>query len=436
MENTGNKSISFHKKQLDIVKRVIDTPTRYVAVCSGRRWGKSYMCTKLALMYLLQGKTVAYYCPAYTYIGDVYNNIKKELSEPNVGVEIVEKNNMKKMMVLSNEASFYGFSTDKNIDAGRGHSFDLVIIDEAALIMDLDYMIKSAVEPTTADCDGKLVIISTPKAKTGDFYRIYQRYTKAFNEGNPLYFTYTGTSLDNTTQDKLLEHVNKLNTISRSGLDKQIYEQEYMAIASDKTGQVFENMKNIVVPSTDDMKIAYWACDIAVKVDFTVCMGFNRNNCVVELQRFQGIDSVDVINNIKNCLHNDRSIPFIFDMTGAGLPVHDILLNEGYNITGYHFSNKSKSELIDQLRCNISNKSVSILHVDGISDVLMQESDNFNYTINDNGNIIYEAAMGQHDDAIISLALGNWLFHKTDVVQNSYTKNDFLDIQPTNRLRY
>lgn len=62
---------------------------------------------------------------------------------------------------------------DKNPNALRGNRIDLMIIDEAAFVSNLEYLYKSIIVPATANSKFKLVFPSTPPISTDHFWASY-----------------------------------------------------------------------------------------------------------------------------------------------------------------------------------------------------------------------------------------------------------------------
>src|SRR5690606_14893090 len=90
---------------------------------------------------------------------------------------ITQKLTRDRIMVLKTGGTIRFFTANDGGDSVRGLNADLVIIDEAAMIADLERVWNEAVAPTLADRDGKCYFLSTPKG-SGHYFK------KLFDMGN------------------------------------------------------------------------------------------------------------------------------------------------------------------------------------------------------------------------------------------------------------
>lgn len=87
------------------------------------------------------------------------------------------KTNRAHKIVLSNGSSVESVARSK--DAGRSQSVALLVIDEAAIIRDMDEMWKGLKSVTSTG--GKIIALSTPKGVAGWFYKTYQEAYSGVN---------------------------------------------------------------------------------------------------------------------------------------------------------------------------------------------------------------------------------------------------------------
>ena len=71
--------------------------------------------------------------------------------------------NKSEMAVKFNLGGWLGVFTDENAGAIRGESFDIVFVDEAAMISEETWV--DIIQPTLADRAGRAFLLSTPKGK-------------------------------------------------------------------------------------------------------------------------------------------------------------------------------------------------------------------------------------------------------------------------------
>ena len=92
------------------------------------------------------------------------------------------------------------------------------------------------------------------------------------------------------------------------------------------------------------------------------------------------------------------------DATGPGDPLLEQVKKLGLSVTGIHFTNTTKQQLIENLALQIEQKKVSFPEISE----LINELSIYEYELTRAGNVTYAAPSGYHDDSVISLALAVW----------------------------
>jgi len=116
----------------------------------------------------LDGKPVAYFAPTYKLLLPIWDELTRRLAPV-----ITAKNVQERRIQLITGGAIECWSLDRP-DAGRSRKYALAVIDEAALVADLDYAYNAAIRPTLADLRGEAWLLSTPKGKQ-TFYDLYRR---------------------------------------------------------------------------------------------------------------------------------------------------------------------------------------------------------------------------------------------------------------------
>ena len=96
----------------------------------------------------------------------------------------------------------------------------------------------------------------------------------------------------------------------------------------------------------------------------------------------------------------DYNAQVLIDATGVGDPIFDDLRQE-IRVLPYRFTNKSKRELIMNLSLGFDKRVITF--PENIE--LITGLEKFGYQISPNGNVIYAATAGFHEDCVISLGL-------------------------------
>ena len=114
----------------------------------------------------LAGQPVAYLCPTYKMLTQVW----RDLTALVPGRRLVSEYRLE----LDSGGSIDMWSGDDAANAIRGRKYALVIVDEAALIPGLKDAWEKSIRPTLTDLKGSAWFISTPR-RGGTFEEMYQR---------------------------------------------------------------------------------------------------------------------------------------------------------------------------------------------------------------------------------------------------------------------
>ncbi|NBT32965.1 MAG: hypothetical protein EBT13_13985 [Rhodobacteraceae bacterium] len=114
------------------------------------------------------GKPAAYFAPTYKMLMEVWRTIKRDFRDV-----IAETNESEKRITYINGGQLDMWSLD-NFDAVRGRKYGRVIIDEAAMVPDLEEAWTMAIRPTLSDYRGDAWFFSTPKGRNY-FYHLAER---------------------------------------------------------------------------------------------------------------------------------------------------------------------------------------------------------------------------------------------------------------------
>lgn len=116
----------------------------------------------------LQGKPVAWFGPNYRLLADVWRQLQTIL-EP----AIARANQQERRLELHGGGVIEMWSLDSP-DAGRGRAYALVVIDEAAMVANLEQAWQQGIRPTLTDLLGQAWFLSTPKGMSY-FKRLFDR---------------------------------------------------------------------------------------------------------------------------------------------------------------------------------------------------------------------------------------------------------------------
>ena len=212
---------------------------------ASRQIGKSYTSMILALTKIIQGnKRVTIVAPTYklsTIIWDYFLPVVKQL-----GLETTKVNQKDKTIMFSNGSEF-SLGTAERPDSLVGRFNDLIVVDEAAIITDSDYL--SKLLPTLTTREGaRAVFISTPRGKTNYMYDFYNRGQDPEEHD---WISFLHTSDDNPIKNE------KIMAANKKVFSEAQYQQEYYCSWVDIEGSIYPSLdeeKHLIDTSKIDME--------------------------------------------------------------------------------------------------------------------------------------------------------------------------------------
>src|ERR1017187_7779378 len=137
--------------------RVIQESKRFNIVCCGRRWGKTVLGMDRLIHPALQGKPVAWFAPNFRLLADVWRELQRTLGP------IITKTNQQEWRLEPRGGGLVEMWSLDSPDAGRGRAYAVVVVDECALVPDLEQAWQESIRPMLTDHLGDAWFLSTPK---------------------------------------------------------------------------------------------------------------------------------------------------------------------------------------------------------------------------------------------------------------------------------
>ena len=150
-------------------QRVMDEAKRFNVVCCGRRWGKTELGMDRLIHPALEGKPVAWFAPNYKLAAPVWRELQNRLHPVTR-----DSNQQERRLELRGGGTIEMWSLDSP-DSGRGRAYAAVVLDEAALIPNLQSAWQESIRPQLTDFRGRAWFLSTPKGVANYFHTLYQR---------------------------------------------------------------------------------------------------------------------------------------------------------------------------------------------------------------------------------------------------------------------
>ena len=227
---------------------------RFRVLCCGRRWGK----TTLAIDQMkgrasIPNSSIAYIAPTYQQARDIaWTQLKRDCRD----ACLVPPNESRLEIKLANN-SLIVLKGWEAIETLRGQRFDLVVIDEIAMMRNFWMQWQEVIRPTLTDTKGEGIFISTPRG----FNHFYDLFNLEAEDSD--YKSFHFTTYDNPHIP--VEEIEK----AKQELTEDRFAQEYMADFRKTEGLVYKEFnreKHILKGEIDedDMNI----CKVFGGVDF------------------------------------------------------------------------------------------------------------------------------------------------------------------------
>jgi len=290
-------------------------------------------------------------------------------------------------------------------DAGRSRKYRRVVVDEAAMIRNLEDAWNNAIRPTLTDFKGDADLYSTPKGRNF-FWKGFVRGQDPFEPEWATWTTGNNTGLP-TTSNPYIDPAEV--EAARNGLPERVFRQEYLAEFLDDAGGVFRKVSEAIdagrcLPEEPVPHATYClGVDLARVHDFTVLVVLDATGRQVYHERFNQISWERQINTILEVAKRYKAHVWM-DSTGVGDPPFEAVRRAWPRVSGFQFTNSSKEGLIDNLAMQIEQGKLRLMDVPEQTSELLA----YQYELTPSRNVRMNAPEGMHDDCVISLALATW----------------------------
>ena len=368
----------------------------------GVRWGKSTLAAMEAMAAAMEPRESSIgwvAAPTYDLSKRIFDIIVSTVSA-HLSHRIISLKEHEHRLILLNLGGGKSEIRCKSADSPvslLGEGLDWLIIDEASRIKSTIW--EGHLSQRLIDKRGWALMISTPRGK-GWFYDAWRRGQGRDSE----YESWNAPSWSNPLLDASVIEA------ERGRLPERVFQQEYAAQFLEGSGSVFryvrENATGTIAAPIP--KTSYFAgLDLAKSEDFTVLVIMNRELEVVFVDRFQRCDWGVQIERVRASLKRYNNASVLVDSTGKGEPVYEALCRQYGQVEPYLFTNRSKNDLITQLCMLLEQRKITLLKPELWPDGI-DELENFEYSVTEQGAMRTGAAGSGHDDCVIALALAAW----------------------------
>jgi len=371
------------------------TPTskgKTFVVKSRRQCGKSVMIENILLWFALniQGSVSAAVSPTLSQSRKLFKDIVKAIYSS----KVIKKYNETLLTIELINGSTIFFKSSEQKDALRGYTLTGVLcIDESVYIPD---DILELCLPWTQVHKCPVLMVSTPKFKTGFFYRFFSAGLSGVK--NILSYDWMKFDTSALLSDEQLEYYRQM-------LPKNQFLSEYMGEFLDTDGLVFTGFRDCMGAPEKGNKL-YIGIDWGAGGgnDYTVICAINEHGQQEDLLYWnnkstqQQIDAVcDYID-----LNYNRIALIVPELNSIGTPYTDLVMQRYPTLSfeGFHTLNNTKAELVTALQTAFEKHTIQILEDEGQAVELGAYSAEYNPKTH---NTYYNAPQGLHDDKVMAL---------------------------------
>ena len=233
-------------------REVWDSDSRFKLLCSGRRFGKTYLCiARLITWAASKPNSLNWYVTAnYRMAKQIAWRQLKNMVPP----EICVKRNETDLLIELSNGSIISLKGADNADSLRGVSLSSLVIDEAAYVKQEAW--EMVLRPALSDQGGPAWFITTP-AGLNWFHDLWEQ---AADEDDWSTFSYTTIEGGNVPAEEV--------EAARRTLDERTFRQEYLASFETLSGRVYPDFSddNISDSVKDTGGPIMWGTDFNVSV--------------------------------------------------------------------------------------------------------------------------------------------------------------------------
>jgi len=377
---------------------------------AGRRTGKTVMSNDILLHAMLAGKDVGIFIPTYKDGEKTFDWFSETLGgKKSPLVRSISK--VMRTIRLHTGGTLDMWSMEKE-GSGRGMKYDIINVDEGAKVKNLKSQLSESVGATITDTDGWMLITSTPRGVGNHFNQLFVKGQTP----NPTIMSFRTPSYANPYLKKETLMLRKLE-LERDG-ELWVWQQEYLAIPAEQGVNPFTErlIASQIQKTVTNEPVIAWAIDLAIKVDFTVVIGFDKDCKIAQFYRWQTPTWPETEEKIIRILSRYPNAPAIMDATGSGSACVDYVARRGFNIVKNYSNQKNKPIMMREYRIALKRGNAWILEGQMLKEVRKAEYEEKKKDLH-----IF-VPMPEHDDCLITGAMGTKLLNRLGYPRQTYKR--------------
>ena len=318
-----------------------------------------------------------------------------------IGAPLITKQNASGLKVTFINGSTVEFSSAESGDNLRGFTVrrsGILAIDEASF-MDSDFFY-SVLLPMTNVFKSDIFIFSTPKARQGFFYDLFEQGIK----DDPKVISVDWTKYDTS---KYLD--TETLEIYKKKLPRSVFRSEYLGEWLETNESVFADFQDLFIEKATENNVYYFGIDWSGQgqCDYTAISIFNSLNEMVDIVYFNDLDETETIDKIIELAIKYKPKKITVETNSIG-NIYYGLLQKAIRRTklpiivqGFVTTNDTKDEIISALQVAIQNKDIRFKR----DDELERELNNYQLTFSKTGKRVFNSRTGFHDDLVMATAI-------------------------------
>jgi phage terminase large subunit-like protein len=278
-------------------------------------------------------------------------------------------------------------------DAARGRKYARVVIDEAAMVKDLQHVWPMVIRPTLADLAGDGFLFSTPRGRNG-FWQFWQAAATDDEWARWQLSSSCNPFLPSDEIEKM-----------RADLPERTYRQEIEAQFVDDGGGVFRGIAECATaelrnePEPGHTYVA--GVDIGRTSDYTVSVVVDANTGhVVAMDRYTAVGFAVQEERMVALCERWQPTLMVVEINNFGFPMVESLIQRGLPVSPFRTTNQTKAHIIERLAMAFEHRRIAIPDDATLIGELMA----YEIETLPSGLIRYGAPSGMHDDCVMALA--------------------------------
>ncbi len=219
------KQLIFHESQ----GIVASDRHRFRVLCCGRRWGKTTLAIDQMKGCAIYGeRRIAYIAPTLQQARDIaWEQLKRDCAKAAISIREAPRLEIVLPTIKGGE-SLIILRGWEAIETLRGQAFDLVVLDEVAMMKNFWSNWQEIIRPTLTDRKGEVIFISTPKG----FNHFYDLFNLQDEDSDYKSFHFASSSNPHLPPEELEK--------AKQELSPERFAQEYMADFKKTEGLVYK----------------------------------------------------------------------------------------------------------------------------------------------------------------------------------------------------